>query len=609
MLTLFLLSNFAAVATAAASRALPMPSASQVAWQQGEIMALIHFNMATFFQDGDPACTSDNWEGATGSSNPLSFAPSALNVSSWVDSMIDLGVTEAVLTAKHGCGFYLWNTNVSVGSQGRYDYHVDMGAYGDILQQFVDATSARGIGHGFYYSLTNNFKLNVRSHAVQPGPLLPGQLNVTQQEFEDFAFNSVSELWSNYGNLTEIWLDGGYVSDMEIKLKALLTAKQPNAVAFGGFGISENPARWCGTEDGSPPGLPEIWSTACGGYDNCAPNVSGAVFVPSAVDFTLQQGDHWFYVLGDDIHSLSDLIDVYHNSVGHNGKLELDFAISRTGQLAPTHATRYAEFGAWIRACYGSPLASVAPPAGATTAELQLGATPIAVDRVTLREDLIFGQLVYGYTVEYDGGDGAWRAFSSGLSVGNKRIDVLANPVNATRLRLTLSDDVLAPSHMLSFSAFSPSLCLLPSTRVRFEAPDGRCLISNNTFPCTGGADNSCPVFLGSCEAPSAVWDDGSGQILNPWATAQGGTAGLNVDCDQTSPGAVVKLLGLNAGGWNSFTFQAGQILYGETGLCLDGGQGPFSPPCGLEPRASDQITVQPCASQTTSGWIRVLAH
>ena len=185
-------------------RALPTPTAPQVAWQNGEIMALIHFNMATFFEDGDPGCTSENWGGATGSSNPASFAPSSLNVSSWVDSMVAIGATEAVLTAKHGCGFYLWPTKVSAGSNGLYDYHVDVSKYGDILQQFVDATSSRGIGHGFYYSLTNNFKLNVHTHQVQPGPLLPGQLNVTQQEFEDFAFASVSELWSNYGNLTEI---------------------------------------------------------------------------------------------------------------------------------------------------------------------------------------------------------------------------------------------------------------------------------------------------------------------------------------------------------------------------------------------------------------------
>lgn len=190
-----------------AAAALPLPTAPQLRWQSGSgIMALIHFNMATFFQDGDPGCTSANWLGETGSGNPNSFAPSALNVSQWVDSMVAIGVDEAVLTAKHGCGFYLWPTKVKLPDGSPYTYHVNVTAYGDVLAQFRDATSARGIGHGFYYSLTNNRFLNVYGHSVQPGPLQPGQVNVTQQQFEDIAFDSVSELWQNYGALTEIWV-------------------------------------------------------------------------------------------------------------------------------------------------------------------------------------------------------------------------------------------------------------------------------------------------------------------------------------------------------------------------------------------------------------------
>ena len=123
---------------------LPLPTAPQLAWQKNEIMALskfasplqmlhaaayarcratqrvwypaaerrtrspqlsfvcrlctiVHFNMATFFENGDPGCTAANW---AGSQKPGSFAPSRLNVSNWIVSMRDLGVKEAVLTAK-----------------------------------------------------------------------------------------------------------------------------------------------------------------------------------------------------------------------------------------------------------------------------------------------------------------------------------------------------------------------------------------------------------------------------------------------------------------------------------------------------------------------------
>lgn len=55
------------------------------------------------------------------------------------------------------------------------------------------------------------------------------------------------------------------------------------------------------------------------------------------------------------VNSLADLISVYHNTVGANSLLELDFAIDETGQVDPVHAAAYQAFGDWIRGCYGTP--------------------------------------------------------------------------------------------------------------------------------------------------------------------------------------------------------------------------------------------------------------
>lgn len=275
---------------------------------------------------------------------------------------------------------------------------------------------------------------------------------------------------------------------MEARLKALLQTAQPDAVAFGGAGISANPARWCGTEGGDPPGWPTIWATDCGaGYGpGCPANETGAVWNPSGVDFTLQQSDHWFYTPGDALHPLGDLIDVYHKSVGSNAKLELDFAISRTGQLAPSHVAAYAAFGAWIKSCYGAPVARATPAPGATSVTLSLGAAAVAVDRVAMQEDLSQSQRVAGYKVEYLAADGAtWLAFSAGVTIGSKRIDLLAAPVSTTALRLTVLE-AFAPPQLSSFAAFSPDGCVAPSTRVRFGY-GGQCLVTNASFPCPGG--------------------------------------------------------------------------------------------------------------------------
>lgn len=311
---------------------MPLPTKQQLAYQ-GSISALIHFGMATFFHDGDPGCTPQNWNGCDpaggcNSSEISSFNPTNLNVSSWVESFENLGATSAVLTAKHGCGFLGWVTNTTLPDGTAYPYHVP--AHLNVLERFVTETEAAGIGHGFYYSLTNNFFLNVLGHKARPkSTALPGQSPVTQEEYEELALAQVGELWTRFGNLTEIWLDGG-CGAMCDKVGALVRkTNAADAVAFNGGGVSDSPVRWCGTEGGDPKRGDggAVWSTtACqdqwcgaGSGSGMPPNMSGAIWYPSGVDVTLQKGDHWFYTPGDELNPLSTLVEFYHNSIGYLG--------------------------------------------------------------------------------------------------------------------------------------------------------------------------------------------------------------------------------------------------------------------------------------------------
>ena len=205
------------------------------------------------------------------------------------------------------------------------------------------ATHLRPLLHpSFTDSLTNNMYLNVYSHYVKQGALLPGQQKVTQQQFEAIALAQVTELWTRFGSLNEIWFDGGYTSDMQKELKALLKAKQPGAIGYNGGGISANPARWSKTEGDVPPGpgsptAPgagaanssgvDVWSTGCNDTDwgassppeDCA-DPSAALFYPSGTDYTLQSGDVWFYEPASQrketeagtLRTLDELIYTYH---------------------------------------------------------------------------------------------------------------------------------------------------------------------------------------------------------------------------------------------------------------------------------------------------------
>lgn len=107
--------------------------------------------MATFFHDGDPGCSSQNWNGCDplggcDASNPRSFNPTNLNVSTWIESMLEINAAWGVLTAKHGCGFLLWETNVTLPDGSPYGYNVNGST--QVMELFSAAARDAGLGYG-----------------------------------------------------------------------------------------------------------------------------------------------------------------------------------------------------------------------------------------------------------------------------------------------------------------------------------------------------------------------------------------------------------------------------------------------------------------------------
>lgn len=171
---------------------------------------------------------------------------------------------------------------------------------------------------------------------------------------------------------------------------------------------------------------------------------------------------------GSGVRTLQDLQNVYHQTVGRNCVVELDFAINRDGLVAPEHAARYQEFGDWISGCYGPGPAFNEAHVAATSGVLggnstanpsnssMLLALPASsvIDRVMIQEDIALGQRIRAYTVS-SMVSGKWVVISSGNSVGNKRIDLLAGKTAATQLKLDILADQAAPIYVKNFAAYA----------------------------------------------------------------------------------------------------------------------------------------------------------
>ena len=87
---------------------------------------------------------------------------------------------------------------------------------------------------------------------------------------------------------------------------------------------------------------------------------------------TLQVHDSWFWAPQRKVHNLTTLAGFYHGSVGANGHLEIDFAVDRTGNVAPAHVAACA----WAGATAAPPPATAGRTPAPPRAPAQRHATP-----------------------------------------------------------------------------------------------------------------------------------------------------------------------------------------------------------------------------------------
>ena len=220
----------------------PVPTAAQAAWQQnGEVGCFVHYNMATMA--GTQGCGG-------GAPPPLSaWQPTALDTDAWVDACVAMGGVRIVYVAKHGCGFTAWKSNVSLYG---YAYGVQASQYPDVdvAALLVASAKKRGIGYGFYYSVVSNAYANVNNGQVQPGAG-PGQLALTQQQYEEIIIAHLTELYSSFGPLTEVWFDGKereiFLGLAHVRARShTLLSRASHTLALGSLALSRalaSPAR------------------------------------------------------------------------------------------------------------------------------------------------------------------------------------------------------------------------------------------------------------------------------------------------------------------------------------------------------------------------------
>ena len=418
------------------------PSPQQVAWQDMEMGAIIHFGTNTFL----------NREWGDGTAAPGVFNPQHVDTDQWIEAAKSAGIGYVVLVAKHHDGFALYPT-------AQTDYSVKsspwLGGRGDLVRMVSDSARAHGLRFGVYLSPWDRRDPRYKDPAA----------------YDKYYLAMLEELASHYGELTEFWLDGagsaGRTYDFDTIIENLRTY-QPNALVFADVGLFKYAdIRWVGTESGKVDF--ENW--------NVVDRAGYLRWRPVEADTPLHT-DHWFWHPNDEasLKSVDELVKEYDQTVGRGAQLMLGLAPDNTGSLPAADVARLKEFGERIHQIYGNNLAlrgkattdtaaafdgnantywqAAAPSSGDVTPPILTVefTQPTTFDRVVTMERFNDGQHITAYRIEVEE-RGQWREVAHAQAVGHKKIDIFP-AVTGTRVRLTLLD-TNGPAQIREFQVYN----------------------------------------------------------------------------------------------------------------------------------------------------------
>lgn len=426
--TAALISAPAKATTEETKKPLTTPSPSQLQWQDMELGMFFHFDIPVFKQGWDFRSWKDY-------PSPELYNPQKLDTDQWMEAAKALGAKYAVLVAKHCSGFLQWQTDL-------YPYGLKQSLWrdgkGDLMRSFVDSCRKNGIKPGVYASVSANGYLKVDN---------PGLVNCgkggdpeAQAKYAKICEQMLRELWGNYGELFEIWFDGGALPPEKggPDLIPLYQKLQPNAIVFQGPVAS---IRWVGNESGVA-GYP-CWATVPSREPSDQEVMShgdpnGAVWAPGECDVPIRNHE-WFWTPDADnkVYPLDALMDMYYRSVGRNCNLLLNANPNPDGLIPDSDFRRYEEFGKEIRRRFAKPLTETSGQGDVV--ELNLP-SPQEINHVAIMEDIQYGERIRAYEVEGLVGGDQWKKLCDGVSVGHKRIQTFdTQKVAKVRLRCTQS--------------------------------------------------------------------------------------------------------------------------------------------------------------------------
>ncbi len=424
---------------------IPLPNRRQIAWQEAEFGVVFHYDLHVF--DGMRYRQGDNRIAPF--PNYQLFKPDSLNTDQWIKAAKDAGATFALLTATHETGFALYQSDVNPYCMKALEWQ---DGKGDLVRDFVNSCRKYGIKPGIYIGIRWNSFFGVHNFRVNG----EGKFrDLRQAYYNKMVEEMVKELCTNYGELFEIWFDGGadHPDNGAPDVLPIVQQYQPNCLFYHNSQLAE--ARWGGSESGTVD-YP-CWATFPNFYSHAGDtpkdkirilkhgDPNGKYWMPAMSDAPLRgiNGRHeWFWEPGDEenIFPVDGLVNMYYKSVGRNSTLILGLTPNPHGLMPKGDVKRLKEFGDEINRKFSNPVATTSGKS--KKIEIKLSHKQ-SINQIVISEDIQFGERVRRYQVKAFT-NGNWTTICGGESIGNKRIQTFES-VTTNRIRLVLDESIANP--------------------------------------------------------------------------------------------------------------------------------------------------------------------
>ena len=471
---------------------LKRPPANQLAALDREFIAFIHFGPNTF--------TGKEW--GSGFESSETFALETLDTDQWCKAIKDAGMKMVIFTAKHHDGYIMW--------QSRYTDHGIMSSKfrdgkGDVLKDLSESCRKYGLELGIYLSPADLYQIEspdgLYGNLSMPSlRTIPREVegrpfsNKTKfkfnvDDYNEYYLNQLFELLTEYGPISEIWLDGAHPKTKGGQTynynawRELIRTLAPKANIFG-----REDLRWCGNEGGhtrdsewnvvpymaNPDTLTwysDMMADPLGGREQLCEG-KFLHYQPAETDVSIRDGWFWRDNTHQQTRTADNVFDIYERSVGGNAILLLNLPPDNQGRFPEKDLKTLEETGRRIRETYGIDLLEGAKCPKAlldnnidTYIKVKDGEDFVVtlpekrwINRIVLQEAIAtVGERAERFAVDARI-DGKWTEIATSTNIGHKRIlRVNDMETDALRFRLLQSRAMVAISKISAhYSHWSP---------------------------------------------------------------------------------------------------------------------------------------------------------